>query len=130
MNLPAILAYLQHLATAAALVALFFVVYTRITPFDEVLLVRQGNRAAALSLSGALLGFAATIASALVHTPDYVAFAGWAFGALVVQLLVYAVATRLLHMSKDHIEADNRAFGLLLGAISLSIGIVNAGCIS
>jgi len=128
--MPAILAYLLHLGTAAILVLVFFIVYTRITPFDEVLLVRQGNGAAALSLSGALQGFAATIASSLVHTADYDAFAGWAFGALVVQLLVYAVATRLLRMSKDQIEADNRAFGLLLGSISLSIGIVNAGCIS
>ena len=57
-------------------------------------------------------------------------FAGWAAGAMIVQMLVYAVATSLLHMSKDQIEADNRAFGGLLGAISLSIGLINAGCIS
>ena len=33
-------------------------------------------------------------------------------------------------MSKDQIEANNKAFGGLLGAISLSIGVINAGCIS
>jgi putative membrane protein len=49
---------------------------------------------------------------------------------MVVQVLVFAVTTHLLKMSKDQIEADNRAFGGLLGAIALSIGIVNAGCIS
>lgn len=108
----------------------FFVVYVRITPFDEVLLIRQGNCAAALSLGGALVGFAFTIASALLHTPSYALFAGWAVFAMVVQVLVFGVTTRLLNMSKDQIEADNRAFGGLLGAISLSIGIVNAGCIS
>jgi putative membrane protein len=127
---PAILNYLLHLFTAAALVLVFFVVYVRITPFDEVLLIRQGNRAAALSLGGTLIGFSVTIASAVMHTADYYQFAGWAFGAMVVQVLVFAVATHLLKMSKDQIEADNRAFGGLLGAISLSIGIVNAGCIS
>ncbi|MFC5548696.1 DUF350 domain-containing protein [Massilia aerilata] len=128
--MPAILNYLLHLFTAVALVLAFFVVYTRVTPYDEVLLVRQGNAAAALSLGGSLLGFSATIASSLVHTMDYYQFAGWAFGALVVQLLVYVIATRLLRMAKDQIEANNCAFGGLLGAISLSIGIVNAGCIS
>jgi putative membrane protein len=127
---PAILAYLLHLGTAAALVLAFFVVYTRVTPYDEVRLIREGNGAAALSLGGALVGFAATIASALMHTNDYYQFAGWAFGALLVQLLVYMTVTRLLRMSKDHIEADNRAFGGLLGAISLAIGLVNAGCVS
>lgn len=128
--MPAILNYLLHLVTAAALVLAFFVVYTRITPFDEVHLIRQGNGAAALSLGGSLVGFSITIASAVAHTQDYAQFAGWAFGALVVQLLVYAIATSLLRMAKDQIEANNCAFGGLLGAISLSIGIVNAGCIS
>jgi putative membrane protein len=127
---PAILNYLLHLFTAVALVMVFFVVYVRVTPYDEVLLIRQGNAAAALSLGGALLGFSVTIASTLMHTSDYYQFAGWAVGAMALQVLVFAVTTRLLRMSKDQIEADNRAFGGLLGAISLSIGLVNAGSIS
>jgi len=120
----------MHLLTAAALVLAFFVIYTRITPFDEVLLIRQGNRAAAFSLGGALIGFSITLSSALLHTADYYQFFGWAAGAMVVQVLVYATATSLLHMAKDQIEADNGAFGALLGSISLSIGLINAGCIS
>jgi putative membrane protein len=127
---PAILNYLLHLFTAVALVLAFFVVYTRVTPYDEVTLIRQGNQAAALSLGGSLLGFSATIASSLVHTMDYYQFAGWALGGLLVQLVVFAVTTRLLRMSKDQIEANNTAFGGLLGAVSLAIGVVNAGCIS
>ena len=128
--MPVILAYLLHLMTAAALVLVFFIIYTRITPFNEVALIRGGNQAAALSLGGALLGFSLTLASALLHTGDYMQFAGWAAGAMLVQILVYAIATRMLRMAKDQIEADNCAFGRLLGAISLSIGLINAGCIS
>ena len=128
--MPAILNYLIHLLVAAVLLMLFFVAYTRITPFNEVLLIRQGNHAAALSLGGALLGFSATISSALVHTPDFEQFFAWSLGAMVVQVLAYAVTTRLLRMSKDHIEANNAAFGGLLGAISLSIGLINGACIS
>ena len=128
--MPPILNNLMHLLTAAALVLAFFVIYTRITPFNEVLLIRQGNRAAAFSLGGALIGFSLTLCSALLHTGDYYEFFGWAAGAMVVQVLVYAIATKLLHMAKEQIEADNGAFGALLGSISLSIGLINAGCIS
>ncbi|MGZ8290126.1 MAG: DUF350 domain-containing protein [Telluria sp.] len=128
--MPAILNYLLHLATAVAMVMAFFVIYTRLTPFDEIHLIRQGNHAAAISLAGTLLGFSVTIASALIHTADYYEFFGWAGGAMVVQVLVFNVATRLLKMSKDQIEADNSAFGGLLGAISFSIGLINAGSIS
>ena len=128
--MPAILNYLIHLLLAAGLLIVFFIIYTRVTPYNEVLLIRQGNQAAALSQGGALLGFSATIASSLMHTADYQQFFAWAFGAMVVQLLAYVVTTRLLRMSKDQIESNNSAFGGLLGAISLSIGAINAACIS
>jgi putative membrane protein len=127
---PAILAYLLHLLTAVAMVLAFFVIYTRITPFDEVALIRGGNQAAAFSLGGTLLGFSITLASALWHTADYYQFLGWGAGGMLIQVVVFAVATRLLAMSKDQIEANNKAFGGLLGSIALSIGVINAGCIS
>lgn len=128
--MPAILNYLIHLLLAAVLLAVFFKAYTSWTPFDEVLLIRQGNMAAALSLGGALIGFSITIGSALVHTADYREFVMWAAGAMVVQMLAYAVTTRLLNMAKDQIEGNNAAFGGLLGAISISIGVINGACIS
>jgi putative membrane protein len=127
---PAILNYLIHLLLAAVLLAVFFVVYTRTTPANEVLLIRQGNQAAALSLGGALIGFSITVGSALMHTANYQEFFAWAFGAMLVQVLAYAITTRVLNMSQDQIEANNTAFGGLLGAISISIGVINGACIS
>ncbi|NHZ41230.1 MULTISPECIES: DUF350 domain-containing protein [Massilia] len=128
--MPAILNYLLHLATAVALVMVFFVIYTRMTPYDEVKLIRGGNHAAALALGGALIGFSLTITSAMMHTRDYYQFLGWAAGAMLVQVLVYYVTTRLLKMASEQIEADNSAFGGLLGAIAISVGLVNAGAVS
>ena len=128
--MPAILNYLIHLISAAVLLAVFFVAYTRVTPFNEVLLIRQGNRAAALSLGGALIGFSITVGSALMHTANYQEFAAWAAGAMVMQILAYAITTRVLNMSKDQIEGNNKAFGGLLGAIAISIGVLNGACIS
>lgn len=128
--MPAIANYVLYLLLSSVLVLIFLIAYTKITPCNEFLLIRQGNNAAALSLGGALLGFTLTIASSIIHTADYRQFLGWAAGAMLVQVLVYFVASRLLHMSKDHIESGNAAFGGLLGAISLSIGAINAACIS
>jgi putative membrane protein len=128
--LPAIISYAIHLLTASALLVVFFIFYTYVTTIDEVLLIRQGNNAAMLSLGGALVGFSLTIGSSLLHTSNYIEFLGWAAGAMVVQVIAYAVTVRLLHISKDHIESGNTAFGGLMGAISLSIGAINAACIS
>lgn len=126
----AIVNYLIHLVLAAVLLVVFFKAYTWLTPYDEVTLIRQGNHAAAFSLGGAMLGFSLTIASSILHTNTVEQFMGWAAGAMVVQALGYAVTTRCLKMSQDQIEADNSAFGGLLGTISLSIGGINAACIS
>ena len=105
--MPAILNYLLHLATATALVLAFFLIYTKTTPYDEVLRVRGGNHAAALSLGGTLLGFSVTLASALLHTTSYIDFFAWSALAMVVQVLVFQVTTRLMKMSKDQIIIVN-----------------------
>ncbi len=122
--------YALHLLAAGFLLVLFFLIYTRTTPFDEMTLIRQGNAAAALSLGGALIGFSMTVASGLVHTDNLLSFVGWSAAAAAVQLLTYVLVTRLLHMSKPQIEANNVAFGLLLGSISISVGAVSAGALS
>ncbi len=128
--MPAILNYLLHLVTAVALVMIFFALYTRMTPYDEVKLIREGNHAAALSLGGTLIGFSLPLASALFNYSDYIMFLGWGAGAMLIQVLVFHVTMRTLRMSKEQIEADNSAFGVLLGAISIAIGLVNAGSVS
>lgn len=128
--MPPIANYVIHIILASVLLIAFFRLYTWLTPWDEVLLIRQGNNAAVLSLGGALIGFSLTIASALLHTVDYREFLAWAAGAMVVQVLAYAVTSRLLKISREHIETGNAAFGGLMGAISVSIGAINAACIS
>ena len=122
--------YALHLVAAGLLLFLFFFVYTWATPFDEMTLIRQGNVAAALTLGGALIGFSMTVASGLVHTDALGSFVGWSAAAAAVQLLAYVLVTRLLHMSKQQIEGNNVAFGVLLASISISVGAVSAGALS
>jgi putative membrane protein len=122
--------YALHLVAAALLLFVFFLVYTWATPFDEMKLIRQGNVAAALTLGGALIGFSMTVASGLLHTDALRSFVAWSAAAAAVQLLTYVLVSRLLHMSKEQIEGDNVAFGVLLGSISISVGAVSAGALS
>ena len=59
---------LQFLA-AAGVYAAGIAVYTRLTPYHELDLVRSGNIAAAVTLSGALLGLAMPIGATLARSP-------------------------------------------------------------
>ena len=77
-----------------------------------------------------MIGFSLTVASGLMHTDRLASFLGWSAAAAAIQLLTYVLVTRLLHMSKQHIEGNNVAFGLLLASISISVGAVSAGALS
>jgi putative membrane protein len=122
--------YALHLVTAGLLLFVFFLIYTWVVPFDELKLIRQGNVAAALTLGGALVGFSMTVASGLLHTDNLVSFVAWSAAAAAIQLLTYILVTYLLHMSKQQIEGNNIAFGLLLASISISVGALSAGALS
>ena len=125
-----IMNYAVHLLAGALLMVVFFIIYTRVTVYDEMALIMQGNSAAALSLGGTLLGFMLTIASAILHSANLVEFLIWAAVAMLVQILAYMIAAKLLHMSQHQLESGNTAFGGLLGAISIAAGILNAACLS
>ena len=55
-NLPA---FASFFVTAIVLLLVFLALYVRVTPYNELTLIRQGNEAAAVSLGGAVIGFAA-----------------------------------------------------------------------
>lgn len=122
--------YVIYLMSGVLLLGVFFIVYTRTTPIDELAQVQAGNPAAALSLGGALIGFSLTVASGILHNSAILPFLAWSAGAMLVQLGVYAVFARLLPGAKQQIEAGNIAMGGLLGTIALVVGVINAACLS
>lgn len=124
-----VLNYAAYLLTGLALLAAFYFVYTRITPHDERAQVRRGNLAVAVFLSGAMIGFSATIASGILTHVSYLSFMGWIVSALFVQLIVLAVMNRLIPDLRGALESNNVAVGTLGGAAALSAGLINAACV-
>ena len=59
-SLAALPAFLAYFASAIVLLAAFLAAYTLILPLDEWGLIRRGNTAVALVVSGAAIGFALT----------------------------------------------------------------------
>lgn len=87
---------------AVALLAVFLLLYLQITPYREIALIRGGNTAAAVSLSGTLLGFALPMANVIANSHSLVDVATWGVVAGVVQVLAYVVTHALLpHLAHD-----------------------------
>jgi putative membrane protein len=121
--------FLAYFGAAVLLAMAFLVIYTLITPHRELALIREGNSAAAVQLTGTFLGFAAPVAIVIgnsVSIPDMLI---WGAVAAVVQLAVFFVIARLLFRAISlRISERCVASGIFVGGISFGIGILQAAC--
>lgn len=122
--------FLIYLTLSLALLAVFAWVYHKVTPYDELTLIRNGNTAAAIAFAGAIIGLALPLASAVAHSVNPVDMVIWGAFALAVQLLVYFLVRRLLPQLNEQIPANQMAPAVMLSAISIAAGIVNAACLT
>jgi len=124
-TLPSFLAYF---AIAMAILVAFLFVYLRFTPYSEIALIREGNTAAAFSLSGTLIGFALPVANVIENSHNLVDLALWSSIACLVQLLIYLVARLTLPQLAKDIPEGKLAPAIFLAALSISVGLINAAC--
>ncbi len=122
--------FLIYIAITGALLAIFIAIYVKITPYREVALIREGNMAAAFSLSGTLIGMAIPLGNAVEYGVNPIDTAIWGAIALLVQLLVFVVARIALPTIAADIPAGKQSAGFFLGSISIAAGILNAACMS
>jgi putative membrane protein len=119
-----------YFGSSVILVILFLAVYVRVTPYREFKLISEGNLAAAYSFSGALLGFAIPLASAVAHSVGLIDMIIWGTIALIVQIITFFVVKTIFPSIVLDIPANHASKGLFLGVVSLTVGILNAACIT
>jgi putative membrane protein len=129
-SLAGLPAFALYIVSSFALLALFVAIYIRITPYREFALIRDGNVAAAASLSGTIIGFVIPLAYAVVQSANLADMVLWGMISLVVQLIVFFCMTRLVPGLGRDIPAGKVAPAMLLGSLSLATGILNAACMT
>ena len=122
--------YLQYIGVAIVMTVVFGFIYLKLTPLKEIKLIKEGNIACAISFGGALIGFCLTITSSISTTLTLVGFLIWSLLATIIQLLVYFVATHIVKNASIKLANNNIAVGILFGAFSISIGLINAAALS
>lgn len=130
------IAGLQNFALYFAIsIALFFVfkiVYTFVTPHDEWKLVKEDkSTAAAIGFGGAMIGFAIALSGAVTNSVFLLDYVIWGVIAIVAQLVAFALL-RFTFMPKiaERIQNNEVSAGVMLGAMSVAVGLLNAACMS
>jgi len=122
--------FLVYFVSACVLTAIFLAVYTRLTPHDELGLIRDGNVAAAVALVGSLLGFVIPLASVITHSVNLAELAIWGGVALAVQLGGFMAVRLLLPHVSQAVEQGGLSGGVFLAGLSIALGILNAACMA
>lgn len=129
-SLAGLPAFLGYFALAVALLLAFTFLYTRVTPHDELALIRANNGSAAVAFGGALIGFSLPLSSAITNSLSLLDCAIWGAVALVVQVLTFLVLRVLLKQLPQRIEQGEMAAGTFSAAVAITVGMLNAACMT
>lgn len=118
--------FMSYFAIGGILMVLYVYLYNRITTFDEWELIKQNDSAAAVAFSGSLVGFVIPLASAIQNAQTHLGCLFWGVVALAVQLVVFFAVRMIVPAITERIRRGEVAAGILLAAISLNVGLLNA----
>lgn len=122
--------FLLYLAVAAALLTIFVLLYLKATRHDEIGLIRAGNASAAVSLSGAMIGFCLPLSKALAQAASIPDLVIWAGLALIVQLAAYGIANLMVPGLSEKIEQNMLSAAIAAAGLSLTCGMLSAAAMT
>lgn len=129
-SLAGISDFVAYFVLTVVLLGVFLRCYMWLTPHDEMALVRENNVAAAVALSGALLGFAVPLAAAITHSLDLLDCALWGLVAMAVQALTFVVLRLSISQLPQRIAKGEVATAIVTASVSISIGLLNSAAMT
>ncbi len=127
-----LLSFALYFGVSLVLLLAFKFFYVLVTPHDEWTLIKdEQNAAASIAFGGAVIGFSIALGSAVSNSISLIDFVIWAGVALVAQLAAFGVV-RFLFMPQiiARIKNKENSAAIMLAAVSISVGILNAACMT
>lgn len=124
--------FAMYFVLSIVLLFVFKVVYAWVTPHDEWKLVKEEkNNAAAIGFGGALIGFAIALSGAAANSEFLLDFLVWGVVAILAQLAAFALLRfTFLPRIVERIVNDETSAGIMLAAMSIAVGLINAACMT
>ena len=121
---------LSHFFISILLLVFGTVVYIFITPMKEIKLIRDGNIAASLSFSGALIGIALPLSSSLKASNSISEIMIWGLTAILIQIFCFKIVDILIKDLPKRIEREEISSSILLFSIKLGVALLNSAAIA
>lgn len=121
---------LLHAGVTSLILFLAAALYVLLTPHREITLIREGNAAAAVSLSGVLVGLAIPLAVSLNASTSVVEIGVWGVSTVMVQLLVFRLVDMVLRGLPQRIQEGEISAAVLLVGAKVATALVVAAAVA
>ena len=121
--------FLLHGGTAILMLIVGAFIYSKITPWNELDLIMEGNTAAAVSFSGAILGIAIPLAAALSSSISIWEIVVWGSVAIILQITVFLILDLVLPNLSEQIKANKIAAGIFIASNKIALALMNAAAV-
>ncbi len=119
-----------HSSVTLAMLAMGVFLYVKITPHDEIDLLRAGNSAAAVSLAGAIIGLAIPLAFSMASSVTIWEILIWGPVTLFLQLIAFRLTDLMLKDLPKRITDGEMGAALFLISIKLAVAAINAAAVT
>jgi putative membrane protein len=121
---------ISHFFVSILLLFIGTIIYIFITPMKEMKLIREGNTAASISFSGAIIGIAMPLASSLKASSSMTEIIIWGIVAIIIQLICFKIVDFLISDLPVRIEKGEMSSSILLFTIKISVATINSAAIA
>jgi putative membrane protein len=121
--------FMLHGGTAVLMLIVGAFIYSKITPWNELDLIMEGNAAAAVSFSGAILGIAIPLAAALSSSISIWEIVVWGSVAIILQITVFLILDLVLPNLSEQIKANKIAAGIFIASNKIALALMNAAAV-
>jgi putative membrane protein len=120
--------FLSYAGVGLLMMLIGLALFELTTKNEKFKMIGQGNTTAAMVIGGKMLGLAVVIGSAIANSISLVDMVIWGTIGIIFQIIAHLLAevVTIRFSIKDAIDLDNRAVGVFLLLMSLSIGWVIA----
>ena len=87
--------YLGYFVVSITILVSATWIYTKLTAYDDLDLIANGNTAAAIVLGGFIIGVSLPISSTVFHSINIIDMIIWSLVAVIAQMLIYLAFSKL-----------------------------------
>lgn len=121
---------LLHVGISVGLLIIAVTIYTWMTPWEDIALVREGNTAAGVALAGMIVAMAIPLAFSMKASQHWLDILVWGLVSLILLIITFFVIDLLLRGLPAKIREGSVGPAVVLAGAKIAVATIIAAAVS